>query len=281
MARTVKTTGIALKAFLIFGVEDDGTVKILKSINSSSADNTTSVRGDMTVSGTLTYEDITWSGGSSGISKTLKTVRSNASSYVQFGTNKPWVPTSTTWANGMLGIYIGEAVTNGAPGFVTPETAGYRIPYLEYFTGPVVGWKGSSTLLGNGTTTLTAGNLVTTSVKHKASDTTNNLVYLGIHNAALANEGYTGNSDFAGVGDSNISRLLVDSASQYWEKKCSIYMLVGDDYASNAARLTALQGLHDDPYGTLFESAGGTVSITGVFSTSGQTVPSLNLSIGL
>lgn len=261
MARTVKTTGIANKAFLIVGVEDDGVVKVFKSINSSSADNTSSVQGDMTISGTLTYADVTWAGGNSGVSKTLKTFRSASSSYIQFGTNKPFVPTSTTWSRGMLGVYIGKFHASNS-GFITSVASG-RIPWMSSnFSTPNYRprWTGGAEVLADSTATFADDVLMSCALRHKADDTANSKLWEGLDNVALADSGYGGNGNGAGVGNDSISRIL-DELGQYWVRACAIYMLVGSDYADAAAELTALQGLHNDPYGTLFEAGGGGVVI--------------------
>src|SRR5688572_2615063 len=157
MARTVLTTGIALKAFFIFGVDDDGVVKVFKSVNSSAADNTSSVQADMTVSGTLTYGDISWPGGDSGVGKTLKGVRSNGTSYVQFGTNKPYCIDSMSFTNGILMVYSGNAIGSaGAHGFATRDSGG-RIPEPNAFTGDKQGCFALGTQLGYSSASFTAG----------------------------------------------------------------------------------------------------------------------------
>ncbi|HTD89280.1 MAG TPA: hypothetical protein VK663_01350 [Burkholderiales bacterium] len=265
MSRTILTTGLALKARVIWGVDDDGVQRVFKSFNSSGVRNEDLVNADMTVSGTLSYSDITWAGGSSGVPKTLKTVKSISGSYVQFGTNKPYIDDSTVYTNGLLMIYTGLAPAEGVDQFATRDSGG-RIPAPSAAPSNKMACLALTTVIGASAADVASGNQVTMANQQIQSRTDGHF-YVGESNVAILED--TGSTDAVNTltGQGAISKLLADASGNFWTKSTALFMIIGDDYANSAARLAALQPYHNDPYGTIFEAPVGGGNARARFST--------------
>ena len=264
MARVLNNTGIAAKLKCLIGVEDNGVIKCFKSIDSTNTDNTSLVQGDMTIVGTITYGTDTWGGGSSGVSKTVDTAKTTVStSYVQFGTNKPWMRTSTAPTNGIGSIYIGRTTRGSNQSLVRP-TAGRILTGGSVFSNP--NWVPE--MIAEGIVIAQSANAATQDganayslpltiyMNHNANTSAGNKFYFAMHNAAMVLDNSVANNGSTGIGNCSLDRYFNDTAgTSFFHPGITIFGIIDDDYASDAARLTDLQALHNDPYGTLFASS--------------------------
>lgn len=277
MALTIKTTGLAAKAKFVIGVDDDNTVKVFKSVNSSDTDNTSSVQTDMTVSGSLTYSTMTWGGGSGGGDSTVRTVKSNGTSYVQFGTNKPFLMNSSSATNGLLCVYLGKFTNTGA---MFEGAGGGRIPYLGEFSGnPAHRYGGTFFTLGTSSPSVGTQMIVASLIKGSAS--TNNRIYVGTDTGTVADDGYTGNSNFESAGNDSIAKFLTDGSGTFWAQDVGLYLFANDDYASAALRIADLESLLQDPYGYLFDSSGSGATLGGSSVSVARGTTGVNASVSL
>lgn len=278
MALTIKTTGLAAKARWVMAVDDNNVIKCFKSLNSSGSDNTAAVNTDMTISGTLSYSTMAWGGGSGGGNSTLRTVKSVSSSYVQFGTNKPWITSSANPTNGLLCVYIGQQPASGS--LITPSAG--RIPYPGSYGSPQISafvYTGGI-FFTNSVTQVPADSKVLLASRIKGSDSTNNRFYLAFDDGAVADDGYTGNSNFESCGNNDVDRFLVDSGV-YWTRETALYLIADDDYASSAARISDLESLLQDPYGYLFDSSGSGATLGGSSVSVARGTTGVNASVSL
>ncbi len=260
MARTLLGTGLAAKLRFLCGSDEDNAnkMKIYISYDSSNVANTSAVQSDVTYDGTNPQGTTSWNG------HTLPYIYGGNATKVNFGTNKPYISDS---ANRVGMFWIGESNhdTTSPREFSTTVT---RAPVFCQTGSPTkYAFKIDSSggdQLGIATNAMNIDEAVTIALFHDRTNPNSNCVYFGVAGGALAADSTTNNGNSATIGGSMATIFSGANAGWRSDAKFILLGLYWDDYADNATRLTALQGLHADPFGALFTSTGGLLKPKGM-----------------
>jgi hypothetical protein len=265
MAYTLKSTGIATSLVMCVAVDEDGTT--VKEFVSSS------VNTDMTVHADVVKSTSSWKGVTRGYFETLANGSTNFRG-ITFGTNKPAYdagsgnPTSVFFA--VAGMQDGGSGTAAGDAMVARST------------GSPIASRNSSDKLNEGMSTTAGSTSLPTdnSTKFSAGVVHNfggtNRFFYGLESGSLATDGTA--SDPSSGGNTRLVGGIGGIAS--FGNQPAKYHIVAMFQAELST--AEFQSLHDDWFGTLFDSGGtGTAALTGSASSGVQTAPSPSHSIPL
>jgi len=252
MARSLLGSGMALDLQFLLCVDDDNsTVKVFKSQNSSGSDNTANVNSDMTRAGNLAVSTMSWNG------YTVPYMYNNTDyGGITFGTNKPYLKTPTSGVGTYFGIIRTPSVNN-VGSFLMGGTVNPSVGINIHFFSS--NWYATLKRLDNNVMAYsTAGYVAVNSDEtwahvHPYADGATERFYAGQAGSTLSQN----NTDTAASPQWSIAADLSWAVSidvnRSWTSSSGRVIMIG---AFNSERsLADLQALHADPFGTLFTSA--------------------------
>lgn len=259
MARTLQSSGPATTLQFLGGVDDDNaTIRIFKSLDGSSVDNTSAVNSGKAVDGTVSVSTMTWNG------HTIPyfTRSPTTGDWVTFPTDKPNIA-GGSGGDGIVTTYlfvgrtpVGQDMEDHVFGSNPQADGGTAVPEITIIN---IGGTKSATLRRKDTSNLmwSAGAAATTTdqtwafVYNSTSGQTCKCYIQNAGTAITATETTRTSPGLSVSGAFDYFGGINTSANFRWEGRIALAAVF-----SGEVSLADLAAIHDDPYGaTLFASA--------------------------